>query len=61
MRAMSSISAAFGVIEFDALNDLADFLDGRVEPARTGNGVDWRNLAGGPAAADAIRSSGRES
>lgn len=57
MKAMSSISAAFGVIEFDALNDLADFLDGRIEPARAAG---RRDLAGGKAAPDMVRS-GRES
>ena len=56
MKAMSSISAAFGVVEFDALNDLADFLDGRVEPARTAG---RRDLTGDRAGPDMIRSAGR--
>ena len=56
MKAMSSISAAFGVVEFDALNDLADFLDGRIEPARTAG---RRDFAGAKAAANIARPSGR--
>ena len=56
MRAMSSISAAFGVVEFDALNDLADWLDGRIEPSRT---AARRALAGDRIASDTVRSAGR--
>ena len=56
MKAISSVSAAFGVVEFDALNDLADWLDGRIEPVRTAG---WRNRAADPAAPDMGRSAGR--
>ena len=56
MKAMSSISAAFGVVEFDALNDLADWLDGRIEPSRP---AARRDLAGDRAAPGMARSAGR--
>ena len=56
MEAISPVSAAFGLIEFDALNDLADWLDGRIDPVRTAYQAGWRNLAGDTAAPD----SGRE-
>jgi hypothetical protein len=55
MQATSPVSAAFGIVEFDALNDLADWLDGRIEPVRTAYQAGWRNLAGEPAAPAAGR------
>jgi hypothetical protein len=57
MEAISSVSAAFGVVGFDALNDLANWLDGRIEPARTAG---WRNRTGDRAAPAERRSAGRE-
>jgi len=56
MKALSSISAAFGIIEFDALDDLADWLDGRSEPARAAGRSD---RAGDKGAPHRVRPSGR--
>jgi hypothetical protein len=56
MKTMSSISAAFGVVEFEALNDLADFLDGRIEPAASHR--ESPSPAGDPARPAAARSAG---
>jgi hypothetical protein len=46
MEAMSPIFAALGVSEFDALNELAGWLDGRVEPMATSETSGWYGLAG---------------
>jgi|GEM_PF-6479778 len=57
MEAISPVSAAFGIIEFDAMNDLADWLDGRIEPVRTAYQAGWRNFAVDQAAPAAGRDS----
>jgi hypothetical protein len=41
MEAVSPIFAALGVIEFDALNDLASWLDRRSEPMETAGMSGW--------------------
>lgn len=41
MEAISPIYAALGVIEFDALNDLACWLDQRSEPMATAEMSGW--------------------
>jgi hypothetical protein len=57
MDPISPVYAALGFIEYDALNDLAGWLDGRAEPQRTAASAD-RPTAGG---ADAwTASAGRE-
>ena len=56
METISPLFAALGVVEFDALNDLAHWLDGRIEPSRT---AARRNLVGGRAAPDPVGSAGR--
>jgi hypothetical protein len=46
MEAISPVFAALGVIEFDALNDLAFWLDGRSEPMGTSDKSGWFGRAG---------------
>jgi hypothetical protein len=47
MEATSPIFAALGFVEFDALNDLAHWLDGKAEPGRSADGAGHsRNQAG---------------
>ena len=55
MEAISPVFAAFGVIEFDALNDLANWLDGIAEPARPAE----HSGRPGPSVEPAIRASAR--
>jgi hypothetical protein len=45
MEMVSSVFEAFGIIEFDALNDLAGWLDGPAAPAAS---VDGRSGDQGP-------------
>jgi hypothetical protein len=58
MEAMSPVFAAFGVIESDALNDLAGWLDERGEPK--GDPSTWGSAAGGQAVRASGRSAGAE-
>ena len=56
MEATSPIFAALGVVEFDALNDLAHWFDGLVDPMKNAATPDWPGASGDPAG----RSAGRE-
>jgi hypothetical protein len=58
MDVTSPIFAALGVAEFDAMNDLADWLDSGVEPAAGTGG--HGSLSGDRAARAAARSVGLE-
>jgi hypothetical protein len=55
MEATSPIFAALGVVEFDALNDLARWLDGLVEPVKGAGRSDWPCSSGDQAGASAGR------
>ena len=58
MEALSPVFAALGVVEFDVLNDLSDWLDGPVTaPAETSL---WPGPACGQAIVAAPRPAGRE-
>jgi hypothetical protein len=58
MEDMSPVFAAFGVIEFDALNDLAGWLDERGEPRGDPSG--WGSAVDGPAVRASARCAGAE-
>ena len=60
MQTLSPVFAALGVIEFDALNDLACWLDGGAEPTRSAGQSGWPTPSGERAGRVAGRSSGRE-
>lgn len=46
MEALSPVFAALGVVEFDVLNDLSDWLDGPVQPMGTAERSEWLGKAG---------------
>ena len=60
MEALSPVFAALGVVEFDALNDLASWLDGIVEPSRPAETSGRPGSSADPAMGAAAQPVGRE-
>jgi hypothetical protein len=60
MEAMSPVFAALGVTGYDALDDLAHWLDGSVEPAPGTEASGWAKNLGDLAIRAAFGTAGRE-
>jgi hypothetical protein len=60
MEAVSPVFAALGVTGYDALDDLAHWLDGSVEPAASAETSGWARSLGDLAMRAAFGASGRE-
>jgi hypothetical protein len=60
MEAISPVFAALGVTGYDALDDLAHWLDGGVEPAAGGEPSGWAKSLGELALRAAFGAAGRE-
>jgi hypothetical protein len=60
MEAVSPVFAALGVTGYDALDDLAHWLDGGFEPAASAEKSGWAQSWGDRALRAALGSAGRE-
>lgn len=60
MEAISPVFAALGVTGYDALDDLAHWLDGGVEPAASSETPGWAKSLGDLAMRAALGAAGRE-
>lgn len=60
MDAISPVFAALGVTGYDALDDLAHWLDGSVEPAASPEASGWAKSLGDLARRAAFGAAGRE-
>jgi hypothetical protein len=60
MEAMSPVFAALGVTGYDALDDLAHWLDGSLEPAAGGEMAGWAKSLSDAAMRAAFGAGGRE-